>query len=283
MNFFWANSKLSWLRYLTLYSFRYYHPDWTMRLYTYQNPACQFVWDDNVSQDIVNYDGLDYIKCMDELDIQIIEWTPPLEGLMPASASDMFQWEILHKHGGYYADMDILFIGQIPHEQYCDVDNLFCLAGEYMAIGFFGASKGSQLMLDLFNRSQSVFDPASYQSTGAITIYDLAKLYYWNVRRNSGMEAVHIFQKKYLNENTVCLPSISVYPYQWTEIKQIFVQKRVVQPECFGIHWFGGDILSQKMNVEINYETWSSHDNTFIKYANKCLTDFDKTILDKRQ
>jgi hypothetical protein len=84
-------------------------------------------------------------------------------------------------------------------------------------------------------------------------------------------------------KNTVCLPSISVYPYQWTEIKQIFVQKCVVPPECFGIHWFGGDILSQKMNVEINYETWSSHDNTFIKYANKCLTDFDKTILDKRQ
>ena len=33
MTFFWSGEKLSWLRYMTLYSFRKLNPDWVMELH----------------------------------------------------------------------------------------------------------------------------------------------------------------------------------------------------------------------------------------------------------
>lgn len=50
-SFFWGGGPLSWLRYMTFWSFRKLHPDWEMRLYLRPVAHNQATWHTGEPQD----------------------------------------------------------------------------------------------------------------------------------------------------------------------------------------------------------------------------------------
>ena len=113
--FFWEGTTMSFMRYMTLYSFCKLNPDWEVILYlsevSYSSPVKP--WIDHNDQDCYNDISFNYFGRIHELPLNIKAWKPSdlfSDVLAPSHRSDIFQWEWLTENSGFYADMDIIFV-----------------------------------------------------------------------------------------------------------------------------------------------------------------------------
>lgn len=235
MNFFWTTSPLSWLRYLTIRSFRQMNPDWQIKLF-----ICDVAGE--------QYAGNDWGERLGDLGIEIVEWEPPFAGLSAAHASDFFQWELLSTTGGFYADMDILFVRPLDYEMLQAQDSIFCNSQGYVTIGFLGASRGNPMFSELYNEALRGYNSAKYQNTGAEAAYRLAKMgTNWGKIKNPSQRVMDYFRGKYPQLRLLQLPDEYVYPFVWNRPQMLWSQTRGIPDACVGIHWFGGSPKSQEM------------------------------------
>lgn len=265
-NFFWAGSKLSWLRYMTLYSFRHYHPDWQMLLYRSTGESIVKSWQSHEMQDSDAYTGPDYTPRLASLNITLEDYAPPFPKLAPAHASDFFQWELLSTKGGFYFDMDILFVRPLPYVRLINQDAVFCLSNGFMTIGMFASSPHCRLFMDIQSSAENNFTPGKYQCTGAEAIYRLANVWpKWGSYKNPGVMALNYLCRKYQDLKIINMPSTAVYPFTYREVSKIFQQVVSVPINCYGIHWFGGSALSQQWNNILQPDTFGHYPNTITK------------------
>ena len=102
---YWMTEEFPWVRYLTLATFRRFHPNWKMILY--RTPVLQ-----NYGTD---YKGKSYWNEIDALDIEVRDMdveqrlgiTFPLKYC--TIFSDTMRYIALDDHGGFYIDLDNLF------------------------------------------------------------------------------------------------------------------------------------------------------------------------------
>lgn len=246
VHFFWTGPRMSWARLMTLRSFRHHNPDWRMVLHTMGE---------------VDAGGLE------DIGLEIRPWEPPLPGLPPAHASDLCGWEQLGSGGGFVADLDILFVRSMPYAQVRDADAVFCLTGGYAAVGLLGASPGCQLLQDVAAEALAGYSVASYQSTGAEAIYRLARLPRWGKMKAPGKLCLARFRRDYPELAIRELPERTVYPFSHTETRRIFCRAESLPAGCVGLHWFGGDPLSQEWIGRLTAENWRDHHNTYTAVA----------------
>jgi glycosyltransferase involved in cell wall biosynthesis len=262
ISFFWGGPRLSWLRYLTLASFRRWNPDWEIRLF--RPPACNPpVWKSYEQED--SSVGPNYLERLGEIDVEVLEWKLPFEGLTATHASDLFQWEILARDGGFYSDMDILYVR--PMKLYDDVrtlDAVFCLSRGYMTIGFLGSTPGCQVFGDIAAEAFRGFDAKRYQSAGAETIYGVCGFGdEWGGVASVGCQSLQRLRVKYSSLRVGELPSRTVYPFDWREVGRIFSECHPVPAMAVGIHWFGANPDSQTWNARLTEAAWRDYHNTF--------------------
>jgi len=267
MSFFWAGTPMSWLRYLSIRSFRAYNLGWEIRLYEPPRP-CMPARRKFSEYDDRDYSGPDYREQLAGLGVGRRTWRPPLPGeLSPAHASDLFQWELLSGDGGWYSDMDVLYLRPVP-DDWSQGDAVFCLEGGGMAIGFMGAAPGCRVFADVMAQSCEHLRPGAYQCTGVEAVYRAAGV--WPLARNSsgnGVKAVEGFRRLWpaLRINTV--PDSSIYYYDWISYVRLFDYDERVPPECVGLHWFGGSAISQRWNCTLSPQNVQQHSNTLAHYA----------------
>ena len=172
--FFWGNTKMSWLRYMTLYSFRKYNPDWLINLYVSDQKIHTKTWKTYEEQDFFMYAGNDYMDNIKDLNINTIEYTiKDKKGneISPSQKSNFFKWQLLATNGGFYSDMDILFFRSI--------NDLYEKTKEYdigltytwiFSVGFM-FSKGNNLFFqDVYNECLNKFDADNYQGASATAL-----------------------------------------------------------------------------------------------------------------
>ena len=259
MGFFWAGPRLSWMRYMTIHSFRHHNPDWRIVLHRIE-VAGRKTWESGETQDAQS--GPDYTERLKDLDIEVRPWEAPRRGLAPAHASDFCEWEQLGTRGGWFADMDILFVRPMPSVRHANV--VFCLQDGYMAIGLLGASPGCRLFQEIARRALAGYCAADYQSTGAEAVYKLAKLgIHWGRVNAPGDKCLARFRADYPDLAIVGLPPETVYPYSCKQINRIFGETNSLPAQCVGIHWFGGNSLSQQWNDRLTHENYREYRNTF--------------------
>ncbi len=286
MNFFWTGNTLSWMRYMTLRSFRRYHSDWKTVLHCMSaEHASGKTWSSIEVQDNPANNGRNYMNQVAELGIEIREWTPPDDlpsPLAPSHACDLFQWALLAADGGFYADMDILFVEPLPYKAIQHANAVFCHTHEYMAIGLCAAAPGERLFSDILQSARNNYTPDGYQSTGAEAIYRLAGMLghqvewanpwpQWGTIPRVGPQSVNAMRRQYPATEIAVLPDATVYPWYFKQVGHIFNEDRDVPTGCCGIHWFGGDALSQTWNNKLTHENYAAYTNTFTRYAAKTL------------
>src|SRR3990167_270079 len=120
--FYWGGMTMSFARFMTLKSFRKFHPDWKINLILDQNEKFK-TWKSVERQDEMA--GVNYIDNLDELNIttynmnnlEDLGWfvSPNFEHLDKSyvHTKDTLNWWLLYSEGGVVADMDILFIKSI--------------------------------------------------------------------------------------------------------------------------------------------------------------------------
>jgi len=285
--FYWGGSDMSWMRYMTFYSFKKMNPDWEVVLYVSDNEIKNKGWKTSEDQDYYLYKGENYFDRLKKLNIKIEKAEFPadvresLKKLSPIHKSDLFRYYQLYKNGGIYCDTDVIFFRPID-DFYKEIinNNYDTIIHEYqsdaitLTIGLLGSSINNEYYKDLFEFGVNYYlnntkeSEHNYQSMGVQLIY---KMFTGNPY------AIPVYNKiisKYPNLNFYNLPTSLIYKFDWTKIKYCFTHAIKIEnfdQNSIGYHWYGGGIESQKYNAILNENNYKDYKITFSIIADEII------------
>jgi len=265
--FYWGNPVMSWLRYMTLHSFRKLNPDWEMELHVSHIDMKDKYWHTPEAQDFHSYKGKNYLPEVEKLGVKIKECPVFVEGAGPSHNSNFFKWNELATNGGIYSDMDILFTRPID-KWYESIKHYKTglshehtgkgIHGGYYSIGFMLSSGENNFFQDLFNFSTKNVNFNSYQGAGVEPLCRMVE------EGGCGMKPYH-YGLHYI-------PMDLVYPWRFKSQYDLFINCHTELPaETIGIHWYAGHPTAQEFNNNISPDTLSDYDNTMSYWLKKSL------------
>jgi len=247
-HFYWGNSKLPFVRFLTLHTFAKLNPDWQLKYYVPKIKDSKITYHSvHQTRTLPSEDYSHLLSTLPNLIIEEINFEElgiP-EMLTDVYKSDIIRWKILGEQGGIWSDMDIIFfkpMNNIPYKINKRTPYMIC---KYPAkdlafpIGFLMAS------------SDNVF----YK-----TLYDIALKELQTQTENYQKFGTFLFTK-HVKSFPECSEFFTelVYPVipSRSQIDDMYKQPNFnFSPQCIGIHWFGGhpmgDVIESKV-VPSNY------------------------------
>jgi hypothetical protein len=279
IHFYWGNDKISFLRYMTLKSFRYFNPEWEINLVINDKASKDYMkWTTLESQDKIGYIGGDYFEKIHDLRVNIkpLDYNLFINDIDPEMSdvhiSDFLGWWLLWKEGGIVADMDILFTKQVSqliatlNRQKCNsAMAMFSKFENYMPVSFMvGDGKDNQFYKDIFSRAKNNYNPAIYQSAGSNSV------------PFKSLDNIH---QTYRQLVFMPLSEYIVFPFHnqldacWSE--WCFTGNYVdnMEGNHIGIHWYAGTPLSQIWNNKINENNYAQYNNTICNLIKKINKD----------
>jgi hypothetical protein len=249
---FWAGGKISYLRYLTFKTLRYFHPNSKIDLYISKNYN-KNVHRWNVEQQDFEKDleGDSYLNKIKELDVNVIEMdyfcSPNYCAIYQV---DLFRWWHLYNFGRFYLDSDQLILKSLEtlplekdfiYSQFSNADRLM-----YSPTGIIGCSKGnsiSKIMMDVVPKSYS---PESYNSSGPFV--------FEYVIHKTGLLK---------NPDAFNAPYEYFYPINCSgDVDKIYDGKFIIPKRSYCLHWYAGHPLSQEFNRKYTKEFAKTSNDT---------------------
>ncbi len=253
--FYWNNSNLPYVRYLTLLTFRKHNPNWQMILYTSEK---------QVQEDLIFPDYWSKVK---DLNIEIKNILPQCIQNIDLSQtkddyfrnvylSDYLRWWLLNEYGGLWSDMDILYLKSMDeircnkwaNESFTDFVlpqpyNNFLLSAGRTALSTVLWRKALEITQEQINTDPFTTGPVHYE----------------NVRGKYPTTGGEIRREEYV----IPYPGMMEIPLKTTEIvdsdgfdfgKTMMAES--LPPETVGIHWHGSGLFSKYTEItEENYQT----------------------------
>lgn len=282
IHFYWGNQQMSFLRYMTLYSFRKLHPDWEIRLV---RRSCKTNkrkrWITHETQDAFNYNNAaDYTDRLVDLNITFVDFDfPEIDQLdidmTDVHISDLLGWYNLATYGGINADMDILFTKNIDSliDSYNARDvhtgilmykestpppyDKFPRADIY-PIGFLIGSVENEFWRQVYQAALKAYDSNQYQCMGASLLRQV-------INELLAGKAAKLEAMRFAS-----LPPYLVYPfapnpeiYFYEGIKMLWLgdHRKKIPESTIGIHWYGGDVITQQFNNSITEQNYKTYNN----------------------
>lgn len=270
MIFYWGNNPMSWMRFMTLKSFKDLNPDWEVTLYCSDNKITKKTWFGPESQDYFSYSGVDHLKQVEDIGVVVKSWSPPVPGMMSIHESDLFGWS-LHESGGFYADMDILWIRPMDetYDKMRSHHSMVCCHDGDLSIGFLGSSVGNQFFQDTYQSAIQDYIRERYQTTGNEAVY---RLLYAN---SQAYMCFPDLMNRYPELDFANIPMDLVYPVGWQFAKLLYLENQGFPLSTFdnsiGLHWFGGSHFSQEFNAQITADNYHQFNNTFTSLITEFL------------
>ena len=284
-NFYWGSKKMSFLRYLTIYSFKKLNPDWSIHLYVPKNISENNTWKakggDNLHKiDNLQYDGEDYFESLlKDVAVKIIKVNFSKTFLTSEAPephkSDLLTWQVLSSKGGLWCDMDIIFrkpLTDLNINKRPDVnalsDTLVCYdyrlkeadGSPTKPIGFLMSAKNNRFYKKHVIESAKTYKDHQYQSIGTYVVKRVS---------NSLEDCSRKFPK---NKFTNIDPS-SVYHFHFQKLDEIYDKNVDTPDQCIGIHWYGGHPKSQEFNKTLTDKNYKTFDNTICKVIGEVLNE----------
>ena len=276
MCFYWGNEQMSWMRYMSIKSFRLLNPKWQVLLYVDPTECNQKPWRNENVQDFHTFQGRDYYKELHSLDVEIIDWRAPPETLeanpqliqaCASHKSNLFKWNVLAEAGGWYSDLDILYVR--PMEMLAEdvsrerSDVVLCEFDGYVSIGFLGSKGNNRFFRNVYNTAVENFDPNEYQCLGVKSLY---KAVYGKPSPRTNVGTLDSAARQYPDVRFYNMPQHVIYPWTFKRISQIFEKHFTLEqlaPTCIGVHWFAGSEMAQHCNNVIHADNYREYCNTF--------------------
>lgn len=252
-HFYWGGEKLPYLRYLTLYSFAKFNPDWKIELITSRRKDNLPSWGTGEQQERGNEEKIarDYfpeLKRIPKIRIMGFDNEEILgldEKMSDAHSKDLALWHVLATKGGVVFDMDILFFAPIDFDMIkdCDVGLLNLMdtgAGQYITVAFM-AGTPNKFFQDVYQIAKAQYRAEDYQSCGRwanpFTSIEAIKYYY------DGLKIVNI-------------PRETIFPfagYHFDKIVNISWlidrSNEIDKEKTMGLHWYGGQKISSDASL----------------------------------
>jgi hypothetical protein len=278
--FYWGNETMSWMRYMTLYSFRLMNPDWKIIVYHSKCGLDKKTWGSKEQQDFHNFASENYIDRLTQLHIEFKHWdladnkiikTNNITTMGASHKSDFFKWCILHDEGGIYSDFDIIYFRSL--DKYYELlnrhnyDVAICQTN-YLSVGFLAATQYNEFYKDIFKNALNRYTPKQYQSAGVQAVYDL-----YNTSGPKGVLNTAI--RKYPNLKFYNNPFALVYPYDSENVAYAFntdIKIASLSQVVIGYHWYAGHPVSQKYNNLLNENNYVLYNNLFCNIAKEILS-----------
>ena len=221
---------MSWLRYMTLKSFRDLNPDVDMRLHTTGSVDCEFA-DVRTLCDVVTHDPLN---------------------LPPNHEGDIIRWRTLAKEPCLFMDMDIVFVNPVSAFDFST--DAITHKGGFFYIGMVASAGNSRLFQAVAEIAERRAASSLYQSAGVDALYELA--YGPGVFRPDGI--VDWALPEGLDSLSKLGPCANL-PYEllhWYEPDRMLAgyggpDKRQV----LGLHWSGGSSYGLHAEQHLNPST----------------------------
>jgi len=266
--FYWGNEKMSFMRYMTLKSCRYYHPDWDIILITRNNKSSLQTKVYIEEQDNNYFDGEDYTNKLDDLNLiyENIEEDYPEIGNLNLSDNyndDIVGWYILGYKGGFKCDMDVLFTNTIYYKKLSETINSDKGIGVFSYYNNFACgmlfSTTSYHYKNIYNLSLNVLKD-NYQSAGPNLLTTYIK-----------MNNIKFFE----------FNNKMIYPYVDKDITPVWKDQLEKPyelnvfhnpgPDNFCIHWYGGWPTSKHYNQLLTEKNYKEYNNTLTYFIKKVL------------
>lgn len=285
--FFWGNEKMSWMRYMTLKSFRMFNPNWKMILYLSDCNVDKKQWNGIVEQDFFRFNGIDYKTKIDELNIEIRHWdisdNTLIKDKVPKDVSashksNFFKWYTLYSEGGIYSDLDIIYFKSIDglyNELIKNNYNTAICETKYLSIGLLASTKNNSFYKDVFISCYDSYNPNEYQSAGVMSIH---KMFGQKRLINEESETINLAKLRYPHLKFYNIPFDLVYPLDSMKIEYAFTNDLKIanlSDKAIGYHWYAGHPIAQKYNELLTNENYFNYNVTYSNIA--------KEILDKNK
>lgn len=249
----WSGAKLSYLRYLTFKSLRYFHPHSRIQLYTCKQFGSKGGMGKQEFED-PNSIKTDYTYKLGELGVEIVK-TNSFAKYSPNHQSDMFRWQFLKDNGGFYLDTDQIILKSFEslplkkdfiYSSY-KVKSIYLPNGYFAPVGVLGASTKSKIVSSVLSQLSKYYNAGDYNSIGPWMFEDMEK----KLDMKEGFNA----------------PSSYFYPIPiGDQLVNLYNGSMKLSKGSFAIHWFGGVNESQDFNKKYTEE--------FAKKSNDSISVF---------
>jgi len=266
--FYWGNKTMSFLRYMSLYSFKKFNPNWNVILILRKNPKIQkdYGWEERL--DSLYFKGEDCFNLINNLNIEIKyleEEYPEIAELnfSETQISDILLFKILGEEGGIVSDTDILYYKPINYEKIKDADvGIISFKGhpkkDYIPWSFM-LGKPNNFFKEMYEKSKKEINPKVWDNS-PILINSLEKI-----------------RNKFKNLNIIRLPSHLVFPFSENEeesyepFKLMFENNVKIPRQSIGMHWYGANPTSQRFNNQLTKDNYDKCDNTICRIIKEIL------------
>jgi hypothetical protein len=265
---YWGGGPLSWLRWLTLKTFRQQNPDWEMTLYVPAVPSGRKPeWPDPPHK--VAYTGPDWLKKVRKLDVEVeavdFEKIGFSNDAHPAHKSDYLRWHLLDTVGGFWSDMDVLYFHPLPSGDLEKFD--FSITADAWPavyyIAYIYARPGTSMTRHIRKESARHYRADQYQCLGC----QMLQILYPDARR------FHIYHPEL---RVGILPARTNIPVPWGDVGRFFtgfMNERIDLSDSIGLHWFGGSDLSEAWENLLTEKEYRKHDSPVCHILKALLDD----------
>jgi len=286
VHFYWAGKPLSYIQFLTIYTFWRLNPDWEIQFHIPVSATTDISWD-SIEQKY-KFSGRDWFKMRWELPIKSFTHNFERYGLSNTMSevhkSDFLRWHLLSTTGGLWSDMDILYSKPIDCLdlnilENCNIDTIVSICRYGHSIGFLLSSPGNEYFRRLFELAKSSWKAQEYQSVGVNMI-------------NGNFRTTKTISSSFPKLTVSSISMDTVYPFNASRVNNLFTQDNlsVISEGTIGLHWYAGhkaagEFLNKSMGGETNLPKCSL--TSFLKICPQMLCGIvnsritsDDTILD---
>lgn len=262
-HFYWGGGPLSYLRFLSVQSFKKQNPTWQVKVHQpVTNSQAPSNWTNHITQDF-----RDQISA---LDVVVVEHDFDSYGFSNQAhevhKSDFLRWRLLATEGGVWSDIDIFYIKPMEcleenNLQHANIDVALCplKPPRKHTVGFMFASQDNDFYQYMSGVALANYNPDVYQCMGSDLI-------------NGRFEEFDSFGKQFPNNQFVFLNKKSVYVITSKTIDQFYqpvdqkLTKKFNNSQVIGYHWFGGHPQSQAFENNLQPNTIKNY-NHFLARA----------------
>lgn len=268
--FYWGNSSLSFVRFLTLYTCSILNPDWKLKLYV---PLVKDSKNTHASSEQrrqqTPIDSYHLLKTIPNLEIITIDFEQlgiPV-GLSDIYKSDIIRWKLLGEEGGIWCDMDIIFHKPFTSLTYISKGDATYAICKYprienaFPIGFLIAEANCFFYKQLYEHAIEHMKTTSHE--------------------NYQKYGTHIFtkmSKSFNTQPTLFFPE-SVYPVLpiKNQIERMHINNSPswITDLNIGLHWFGGHAKGDDVESQLspnNYHTFGAITQTILAFERQSKT-----------
>lgn len=271
-HFYWGNDTLSFLRYMTIYSFRILNPDWKIKLHYPRIKYCGGkTWPSEVCY--CNFIGENYLDYLLNMDIEKNEVDFHELGFgydIPENFKcDFLKWRTLSTEGGLFSDIDIIYFKPMKSLYFNDesnqnIDTMVCINEEndppFNSVGFLMSCPNNDYYRFLHEKSYSYLNIAEYQSVGP----ELPNTYF---------RSTQSIRNLFAHLNLYNIKMELVYPLRDTHLASIYQNNDLsgIKDFTIGLHWYAGHPNSAGWENTVTVNNFRTYDNVLSKLISKTI------------